>query len=158
MNLLTTSVTSIFQQIGGTGASVDVENNAVVAQTATTFVNLPPTAGTTNILIFSANGAGADLALQAGSITGQTIVWDNGLTEWVITTPPAALLDFDNELVLASSNPTFVNIPATNGSSTILQFAANGFGVDLQLTSSGSAGKVIRSDGSVWIVDFPILH
>jgi len=66
-------------------------------------------------------------------------------------------VDLKNNGTTAKAGASFINIPTTNGSTTILEFVANGAGGDLQL-KSGADYKVPLYLSGAWTLNYPKFH
>lgn len=66
-------------------------------------------------------------------------------------------VDLENDTVVAKAGASFINIPTTNGSTTILEFVANGGGGDMRLKGS-TQYKVIIGGAANWEIGYVKFH
>lgn len=67
---------------GGEGSAVDLKNNGTTAVTGATFINLPTTYNTNDILEFAANGDGGDLRFKGATGTYKVLLWNGSSVVW----------------------------------------------------------------------------
>lgn len=140
---------------GGGGSAVDLNEDSVNEVTGATFINLPTTNGTLNILEFVDNGLGGNLQLVAPSpaTAGQIIQW-NG-SAWDVATPPwISEIDLKNNGSVVTG--TFTSIDLVGGGiQNLMVFGGTGAAGTLAMKSS-TEGYVMRYTSGAWnFVDPP---
>lgn len=77
---------------------------------------------------------------------------------YTVALTAGAGVDLENNTSVAKSGASFINLPTTNGTTTVLEFVSNGGGGDLRL-KTGAQYKTLVLDGSGnWTIDYVRFH